>query len=434
MANSTLTPAGRKAAKEAPIAGLPVVNSDASTLTPAARKARKPRKRRARQSTRPLPHPDFPLFWHGSGRWAKKIRGKTKYFGKVADDPKGEAALVLWNEQKDALLAGQTPRIKTDGFTVEDLCDHFLNAKLPFVASGELTKRMYDEYFASCERIVKAFGAARLVEDLRPADFDKLRASASDKWGLHRVAGEVQRVRTIFKWGSDNDHFDRPIKFGSSFKKPKRDVFRKAKEAKGESLIPAAEIGALIHAAGPQLRAMILLGINCGFGNADCGQLPFKALDLKAGWVSFARGKTGIKRTCPLWPETVDALKTAIAERTIPKDDAHAETVFTTKYGGSWFKDTADNPISFEFRKLLVKLKLHSPGKGFYWLRHTFRTVADESRDQPACNAIMGHVDATMAGVYRERISDDRLKAVASYVRGYLFPTAGIAAGEGGGK
>ena len=33
------------------------------------------------------PRPDFPLFPHQCGRWAKKVRGKFVYFSKVADDP-----------------------------------------------------------------------------------------------------------------------------------------------------------------------------------------------------------------------------------------------------------------------------------------------------------------------------------------------------------
>ena len=104
------------------------------------------------------PHNDFPLTARADGRWCKKVRGKVHIFTGTADE-----ALAEWLRVKDDLLAGRTPRATGDGFTVEDLCDHFLNAKRPLVTSGELTKRMFDEYFATCERLVKSFGLRRLV-------------------------------------------------------------------------------------------------------------------------------------------------------------------------------------------------------------------------------------------------------------------------------
>jgi hypothetical protein len=75
------------------------------------------------------PRPDFPLFPHRTNRWAKKIRGRFVYFGKVSDDPNGETALNLWLEQKDCLLAGRTPRTSRQGLTVRELCNRFLTVK-----------------------------------------------------------------------------------------------------------------------------------------------------------------------------------------------------------------------------------------------------------------------------------------------------------------
>jgi hypothetical protein len=82
-----------------------------------------------RQTKPKKPRPHFPLFTHRRGYCAKKIRGKLHYFGKVADDPKGDAALYSWLGQKDDLLAGRTPRRTPDGLTIHTLCNHFLTAK-----------------------------------------------------------------------------------------------------------------------------------------------------------------------------------------------------------------------------------------------------------------------------------------------------------------
>jgi hypothetical protein len=88
-------------------------------------------------------HKDFLLFPHATGRWAKKIKGKLHYFGKTADDPKGEAALAKWLEQKDALLAGRVPRPKSDEVTVGALCNRFLSSELHLVETGEIRERTF---------------------------------------------------------------------------------------------------------------------------------------------------------------------------------------------------------------------------------------------------------------------------------------------------
>jgi len=97
--------------------------------------------------------PEFPLFPQGSRRWAKKIRGKLHYFGKVADDPKGAAALKLWLEQKDDLLAGFTPRGKKDRLTLATLCKPAQNSAARcwlIVVPIDLSAGESQEYVEDC--------------------------------------------------------------------------------------------------------------------------------------------------------------------------------------------------------------------------------------------------------------------------------------------
>ena len=51
------------------------------------------------------PREDFPLFPHARGYWAKKVKGKMHYFGRIDDDPKGVKALKEWMGDNDSLLA-----------------------------------------------------------------------------------------------------------------------------------------------------------------------------------------------------------------------------------------------------------------------------------------------------------------------------------------
>ena len=95
--------------------------------------------------------------------------------------------------------------------------------------------------------------------------------------------------------------------------------------------------------------------------------------------------------------------------------------------GNAWDKGTGDRAVTHECRKLLDELNIGG-NRNFYAARHSFETIAGESRDQPAVDSVMGHVDPSMAAAYRERISDDRLRAVVECVRIWLYPKPNEAA------
>src|SRR5262249_35814952 len=150
------------------------------------------------------PRPDFPLFPHAAGVWAKKIRGQLHYFGPW-EDPEG--ALARYEEQAADLHAGRTPRpaANPDGPTVKEAANAYLNAKQRAVAARRLSPRTYRDYKTVADLLVKTFGKARLVADLRTDDFARLLERMGKTWGPLRVACGVTIARGIFKHAYDAD-------------------------------------------------------------------------------------------------------------------------------------------------------------------------------------------------------------------------------------
>jgi integrase len=328
------------------------------------------------------------------------------------------------HDAEDDLHAGRTPRPQGDGLIVKDLCNQFLGAKLRKLEAGEMGVRAFADYRATTDLLVAAFGKTRLVDDLAADDFESLRASMASRWGPVHLGSVITRIKSVFKYALDNGLIDRPPRYGSEFRKPGKAILRRHRAANGSKMLEAADLHQLLDAASKPLRAMMLLGLNAGFGNTDLATLPLSALDLDSGRVDFPRPKTGIERRAPLWPETVAALRAAIAVRPAPRDRADAGLVFLMRTGRRWVRDTVKsrtNVISIAFRTLLRKCGLYRDGLGFYTLRHVFRTIADAARDPVAIDLMMGHTDETMASHYRERVDDARLQAVAAHVRTWLF-------------
>lgn len=344
--------------------------------------------------------------------------------------------MKLWNDQKDDLLAGRKPRPKDDRATVGEAVNAFLDAKDTAVKAGELTARSWRDYKRAAAGMIKEFGRNRPLADLRPQDFAALKRKWAARYSLVTIGNAVQKVRVVLKWAYESGIIDTPIRTGPDFKRPSKKARRRAKQAAGPNMLSAEEVRAMIdNASSDAMRAMLLLGINCGLGNTDLATLPLRAVDLRTGWHFHGRPKTGTERRCPLWPETITALKVAIASRPKPKNPADEGLVFLTKYGRPFIRQPEHGEgtsaawidgVAQETKKILKKIGVKRAKVGFYTLRRTFQTVADESCDLAAVRLIMGHADSDddMTATYRQKIADSRLANVAKCVHAWLFPPA----------
>lgn len=409
------------------------------------------------------PRPDFPLWAHPSGRWCKKVRSRFFYFGKIEDDPKGVKAIKLWREQQEDIYAYGEVRERQEGVTIGKLCNDYLESKEKLMESGELSPRTFASYRAATDKIIAAFGKHELVTRLTPQDFERLRYQLAKGRGPVSLRNDVRHIRMAFKWGYDVDLLKTSVKFGPGFKIPKKEVLRKQRQksqrTNGKRMFEAADLRSIIDAAGQPLKAMILLGINCGLGNTDISSLTMHDLDLDAGWLDYPRPKTAVERRCPLWPETITAIREWLAIR--PKSSSEPDLVFVTKYGQRFVRvSESGGPIdgvAGEFGKLLRRPRcpqcgcinragrgekpercqrcewkpdgdsdwtsIHRPRLNFYALRHTTQTIGEDAKDLPALRLIMGHTDQSISNEYREGICDDRLQAVTDCTHSWLWPT-----------
>jgi integrase len=352
------------------------------------------------------PYASYPLYAHAKGSWAKKILGKVYYFGPWSD-PNG--ALESYLAKRDYLRGGFDPPEAKE--TVGDLVDAFLAEKRAHLETGDIASLTFKEYETTCNAIRNHFGRHRPLDSLAVAEFSALRVALSKRkirkgkhasskpLGVASLKRRLTIARMIFA--------AQPLEWRKALKAPPRKLLRERTRERGKQLYTAAEIRKLAKAADPHLRAIILLGINCAFGPKDCCTLPTDAID--GEWHNYHRTKTGVDRRCPLWPETIKALKAV----------AGSEHVFN---GRIWTRHI----VAREFVKLCEKCKVRN--LGHYSLRRTFETIATTaSVSQAVIDHITGHARNDMASVYRQQIFDQQLRACSDHVREWYLGNLALA-------
>ena len=357
-----------------------------------------------------------PLSIHkASGLWCKVRKGKRYYFERVADDPDGTKSLDQWLE----VLAGRTTK-RSGELLLKNLCNQWLAHKQAKLDAGEIVQDTWSEYHHTCELVLGSIDKELEVSRILPSDFEKLRSKMAKRFGPVTLGKHIGQVRSLFKYGYDAGLIDSPAKFGPGFVKPAAKRLRKQRNSRGQQDFTAAEIQQLLKTSNANWQAMILLGVQSGFGNRDVAELTASVIDLDNGWIDYPRAKTETNRRVPLWAETVAALRAVIEHH-----PGGTDRLFVGDRGRDYTAEhhTGNNRITGAFKPVLKAAGFPETGRGFYCLRRTFQTQAEECGDLAAVKSLMGHLprEDDMSDRYRQRVSDERLRRCVDTVRNWLF-------------
>ncbi len=352
------------------------------------------------------PHPECGILTaHSNGQWCKKKMGKLYYFGPWAD---ADGALERW--LKFARCGPEQVNEGADNVDLAYALNEYLVARRADNERGVLSLRQFGEYVRLGRLILQVMGRGRLLGDVGPVQFAELRNRLPG--GLCRQTNGIRWSRCIFNWISEQHgvHF----RFGPEFKPPKLSAVRMGRKTRA---IDASSIRGVLERGTPAMKAMILLGINGGFGPSDFASLRHADVDLGAAIIRCARPKTGVSRIVPLWPETVKALRGCRCKGPLWS---------TTRNGMPWVRESAvkrpgslagasmrHDPLRLQLRRLKATWTL-------YELRHTFRSVAGETGDIEAVRLVMGHAVPGVDEHY-VHVNEQRCRTVVDHVRRWFY-------------
>ena len=351
----------------------------------------------------------LPLFKHATGQWAKKINGKTRYFG-------NDLNLALAKYYSDA--QGTTPDYTSPTPALGVLAEAFLQSKLESFQRGELSSSTLADYKRILPRAVAAH-SSKPASQLTRMDIgtvaDSVSRSSVNGSQLSPRSQAVQRayVRAFFNWLDKNRQISRDIADDAreALKAPSRRQVALHDQRHEKPMPTPEDIRRLIEAAAVWFKPVLFLGINGAMGPTDLAGLQKSAVE--DGWLKTRRSKTGVARRFPLWPETKRALAAW--------DTEDSDLLLTSHTGKPIMVRKSKSRISEEMSRLRERT---GSELRFYDLRRVFASVADRCGDPVAVSFVMGHAPSSQTDRYRRWIEDSRVEAAVSTVRDWLLEIA----------
>ncbi|MBB6431136.1 tyrosine-type recombinase/integrase [Algisphaera agarilytica] len=384
---------------------------------------------------------------HKNGQWCKKILGKIHYFGGW-DAPDGAldrylAVAADLHAGRPANTSPSSGSVTVAGIFNEYLADREADVRetrrdLDQVTEGGIGAATFNRYRRAGAIVADVLGAQTDADDLKPADFARLRNRLKANYRPETMANYTNAIKTVFRWAyEDAELLTNAPRFGNNFavKSLKRSL-RQSREQGRKRLFTPEQIHKLLAVGTPLDRACILLAINCGFGATDCGDLEEAHIDRDLMLIDMPRPKTMVPRICPVWQETLDAIDEAQADRPTPTNPRDADKLLLSPTGrpltsagevrrGDRGEIKAVVHYDDVFQRFLVLCRMaeidRPKGWGFRVFRTTFATIGKRSGNSDAVKVIMGHADGEMLEHYVEEEDYTALRAVSDHVYRWLY-------------
>lgn len=263
---------------------------------------------------------------------------------------------------------------------------HPRKAKAPDITLGELAKRFLRDYRSRAGRISyyeyrvtiirRHFGDRKLAARISVSDVDRFKTVRSRKVGPSTVRKDLASLSLLFRWakvrGLVQENPAEPDK-----------VNRPSEPRHRTGYLSAGEESDLLAVCEPWLSLAVEWGVATGMDRAEILGLSWPDLDEEADIIHAPRGKTGVRREIPIFPETARLLRRA---RKLQSVQGHRRV----------FLGPDGKPIHAEAAKTALRRAYEAAGVQVAgpWkiLRHTFASRAVmRGVPLPVIAKLMGH-------------------------------------------
>jgi len=230
-----------------------------------------------------------PISYHKHTRQYYVTRGGRRiYLGADEDN-----ALDKYHRLSLGIEPVQAQPVPLNKITAKELANRFLAVQQANWQNPETTLKSYKDWLGRFLR-----DHPRLwVADFTVEKFAVWKLSLKERdYSPESINHYLGAVRAMLTFAEDTGIIEKAPKL----KRVKNET-RVKTAANTKPLYTLDELHALLSSAGLQMKTMILLALNCGFGPKDMRDLTWNHIDDKR--VTLPRSKTGICQTYLMWSE-----------------------------------------------------------------------------------------------------------------------------------